>query len=237
MTAHDDTTHDDTTHDALRASLPELALDILDGRQRATVMSHVENCEECAGELRALSATADALVLVPVAVDPPLGFESRVIERIRRSDPALAHGRFRTLRLAAAAAAIIVAFGVGWTVEHVTSAPSHASATGPLIERSLTASGKTVGSIYVDTGQPSWMFVSLNVPGAPSRIRCEVITSSGRHDVIGTFSLVAGHGAWAKTLPMAWSSVRTVDITTTSGVRIATLGASTWPNSSTTRTK
>ncbi len=231
------TTDDDTIHDAMRASLPELALDILDGRQRATVMSHVDSCEECADELRALSATADALVLVPIAVDPPLGFESRVIERIRRSDPPVAFGRLRTLRLAAAAAAILVAFGVGWTLERVTSTPSHATTSGPFVERSLTASGKTVGSVYVDTGQPSWMFVSLNAPGAPSRIRCEVITSSGRRDVIGSFSLVAGHGAWAKALPMPWSSVRTVEITTTSGVRIATLGASTWPSSPTTMTK
>jgi hypothetical protein len=230
-------TIDNATHDALRASLAELALDILDGRQRAAVISHVEGCEECAGELRSLSATADALVLIPVAVDPPLGFESRVIERIRRNAPSFARRQYRGVRFAAAAAVIAAAFGVGWTIEHATSATSHANAVGPFIERSLVAGGKTVGSVYVDTGRPSWMFVSLNAPGAPSRIRCEVVTSNGHHDVIGTFSLVAGHGAWGKALPMSWSAVRTVEITTTSGARVATLGASSWPSTSSSVTR
>lgn len=221
------TTGEQLSHDALRESLAECALGILDGRQRAAVMAHVETCEECEFELRALSSTAEALVTVPVAQDPPLGFESRVIERIRRSDTPVVRLRFQPLHLVAAAAVIVAAFGIGWVVDRATSpSPKKVAISRHVIERSLVSSGQTVGAVYVDTGRPSWMFVSIDAPGAPSRIRCEVVTKSGRHDLVGTFSLNSGHGAWGKALSVPWSTVRNVVISTTSGVRIAALGPS-----------
>ncbi|MFI5034802.1 MAG: zf-HC2 domain-containing protein [Acidimicrobiales bacterium] len=223
------TTRDDGAHEAVRGALAEYALGVLDGRDRAAVMGHVEGCEECADEVRSLTTTADALVHVPVAADPPLGFESRVMERIRRSGGP--HARTRTTLVSlAAAASVIGAFGVGWALQSATAPTTQAHLAGPVVERSLVAAGHPVGVVYVDTGRPSWMFVSLDVTGAPSRIRCDVITTSGRHDLVGTFNLVAGHGAWGTTLAVPWSSVRTVEITSMSGARVATLGAPSWPS-------
>ncbi|HVB70580.1 MAG TPA: hypothetical protein VND83_03635 [Acidimicrobiales bacterium] len=220
------TSNDQFSHDVLRESLAECALGVLDGRQRAAVMAHVETCEECESELRALSATSEALVTVPVAQDPPLGFESRVMDRIRYSDAPVALRRWRPLQLAAAAAVLVAAIGVGWTLDHATSTPVTKNALrSNIVERSLVSNGRTIGAVYVDTARPSWMFVSIDAPGAPSRIRCEVITNSGRHDLVGTFWLSGGYGAWGKTLDVPWSAVRTVEISTTSGVRIATLQA------------
>ncbi len=220
------TSSDQFSHDALRESLAECALEVLDGRQRAAVMAHVETCEECDAELRALSSTSEALVTVPVAQDPPLGFESRVMDRIRRSDAPVALRRWRPLHLAAAATVFVAAVGVGWALDHATSSSNPTVAIrSHVIERKLVSSGHTVGAIYVDTSRPDWMFVSIDAPGAPSRVRCEVVTNSGRHDLVGTFWLSAGYGAWGKSLDVPWSSVRTVEISTTSGVRIATLEA------------
>jgi|SRR5579872_4424661 len=220
------TSDDQFSHDALRASLAECALGILDGRERAVVMAHVETCEECEGDLLALSATSEALLTVPVAQDPPLGFESRVMDRIRASDTSVTRLGWRPLQLVAAAAVLMAAFGVGWALDHATSAPGTTNAVrSDIVERNLVSNGRTIGAVYVDTARPSWMFVSIDAPGAPSRIRCEVVTTSGRHDLVGTFWLSGGYGAWGKRLDVPWSSVRTVEISTTSGVRIATLQA------------
>src|SRR5579863_10368030 len=100
------TSDDQFSHDALRASLAECALGVLDGRERAAVMAHVETCEECEANLLALSATYEALLTVPVAQDPSLGFESRVMERIRAADTSVTRLRWRPIQLAAAAAVL-----------------------------------------------------------------------------------------------------------------------------------
>ncbi len=223
------TTSGSSTHDEVREHLAEYALGVLDGRERAAVLAHVEACADCAEESRSLAAAADTLVMVPVAVDPPLGFESRVVERIRSSAARSGRSRWGVPRLAAAAAIVAVAFAVGWGVEHATSTPGGGPAHS-VIERQLVASGRSVGLVYVDTGRPTWMFVSLDVPGAPAKVVCEVVTRSGLRERVGTFTLADGHGAWGATLAVPWSQVRAVDITSTSGVRLAALGSSTWSN-------
>ena len=58
MTDHDDV----VAHDRMRAELPELAADVLDGRARAELLDHVDNCPNCALELEELTAAADGLV-------------------------------------------------------------------------------------------------------------------------------------------------------------------------------
>ncbi|MDE3064258.1 MAG: zf-HC2 domain-containing protein [Acidobacteriota bacterium] len=218
------------THDAIRDALPECALGILDGRERAMVMGHVESCESCAEELLTLTTTADSLVHLPVAVDPPLGFESRVMERITRSSAPVIERRRRILQWAAALALVAGAIGAGWAVGRtVAGGPPAKSADAPVIERSLVAGQRTVGSVWVDTGPTSWMFVSLDLPGATATVRCEIVTTSGHRDLVGTYALETGHAAWGTALSVPWSSVKTVEITSASGARLATLAATSWP--------
>ncbi len=227
------TVNDRSAHDDAREQLAEYVLGVLDGRERAVVLAHLEGCTDCAEEARSLAEAADALVLVPVAVDPPLGFESRVVDRIRSSASPARRREWGLARLAAAAAIVAVAFGVGWGVEHATSS-SGGGPTRSVIERQLVASGHPVGLVYVDTGRPTWMFVSLDVPGAPAKVICEVTTRAGRHERVGTFTLAHGSGAWGATLSVPWNQVRAVDITSTSGVHLAALGGTTWTNSTST---
>jgi hypothetical protein len=217
------------SHDEYKADLAEHSLGILDGRARAELLAHVEGCEECAAEMAELTATVDALLHVPAGAEPPVGFESRVIERIRASRPAvIGRRRASPVLLSAAAAVVALAFGVGWMLDHVTTTSSPVQAVGKMEQRSLQAAGHDVGLVYAYTGQPSWMFVTVDAPKAPSLVRCVVVTKSGQRDFVGTFALVGGKGDWGTALPVPLSSVRGIVLTTTNGTVVARLADTQW---------
>ena len=72
--------------DAYADDLAELALGVLTGRARAQALSHVESCPRCAEELEQLSRVADTVVQVAPEVEPPVGFEVRLFERMGVAD-------------------------------------------------------------------------------------------------------------------------------------------------------
>lgn len=219
------------SHDDYRNDLPEFALGILDGRQRAALLAHLDTCPECAQTVPELTDASDALLHVPSGAEPPLGFESRIIDRIRSSQPT--PGRW-TLRswpsLAAAAALVLVSFGLGWAVDRGVS---HAPAANPVAlrnmdQRNLELNGHNVGSVVAYRGSPPWMFVTLNAPGTLSSVRCTVVATSGARTFIGSFALKNGEGSWGTSLPVSFASVRNVQLTSTSGAVVANLAAATW---------
>src|ERR1700743_96923 len=63
-------------------TLPELALGIADGEQRAAAVEHLAGCPDCRHELEELSAIADALLALVPEREPPPGFEDRVLQRL-----------------------------------------------------------------------------------------------------------------------------------------------------------
>jgi hypothetical protein len=219
------------SHENYQADIPEYVLGVLDGRARAELLAHLEGCEECSDEVQSLAVTADALLYVPVGAEPPIGFESRVLQRIAAKDST---PRRRTGWLLAAAVAILIASsGIGWAVSHA-SAPSQPSqsAAGPFEQHYLSADGNHVGLVYAYAGSPAWMFVDVDAPNAPSSVRCVVITKSGTQDLIGNFALTNGKGAWGAALPVSFSSVRNVELTSPSGTVIAAFSPSSWSSSS-----
>jgi hypothetical protein len=222
-------TMDIHSHDDFQDELVEFALGILDGRARAALVDHVESCPECAERLQELSATADLLMYIPVGVEPPLGFESGIIERIRQSQPLPSRWRPRGWQLLAAAAVVVVSFGLGWTVDHAVSKPTTpVQAAGSMKQHVLEASGHDVGTVYAYSGSPAWMFVTVDVKGAPSTVRCTIITTSGTHRFIGTFALASGRGSWGANLPVSFKSVRNVVLSSDSGAVVAQFDNSTW---------
>jgi hypothetical protein len=224
-------TMDIHSHDDFQEELVEFALGILDGRARAALVSHVENCPDCTERLQELSATADLLMYVPVGVEPPLGFESGIIDRIRESQSQPLPSRWRPRgwqMLAAAAAVVVVSFGLGWTVDHSTKPTSPVQAVGAMKQHVLAANGHDVGTVYAYSGSPAWMFVTVDVHGAPSKVWCTVITTSGTHKFIGTFALASGRGSWGASLPVSFKVVRNVVLTSSSGAVVAQFNNSSW---------
>ncbi|HEX6451536.1 MAG TPA: hypothetical protein VF060_18990 [Trebonia sp.] len=75
----------------------ELALGVLTGRERADALAHLERCDECRETVRQLAITGEELVGLLPAVEPPPGFETRVLTRIGVAPGTPSPGRARRL--------------------------------------------------------------------------------------------------------------------------------------------
>jgi hypothetical protein len=60
----------------------ELALGVLTGRERAVAVAHLDTCEACREDVRQLMATGEQLLELLPSAEPPVGFETRVLERL-----------------------------------------------------------------------------------------------------------------------------------------------------------
>jgi len=168
----------------------ELALGVLTGRERAQALAHLDRCEACRENVRQLAVTGEELVGLLPAIEPPAGFETRVMERLgvgtptpdpaRQLSPARRFGLKladwigggwtgrggvsyprRMLSAAAVTAAVIVAGLGGWGLHAATSSP----AASPLSSAAfLTASHQTAGKIYFYDAGHRWLYMSVDIP-------------------------------------------------------------------------
>ncbi|MGH9294327.1 MAG: hypothetical protein ACRD0B_03260, partial [Acidimicrobiales bacterium] len=110
------------------ALAPELALGTLGGAERAAALAHLEDCPCCRELVDGLAKTADALLVAARELDPPLGFEVRLLDRLRAVTPGTPPGavaeppappppperrRRRAFQVAAIAATAVIAAGAG----------------------------------------------------------------------------------------------------------------------------
>jgi anti-sigma-K factor RskA len=171
----------------------ELALGVLTGRERARALAHLDWCEACRENVRQFAVTGEELVGLLPAIEPPAGFETRVMERLGLANPAPAPapvrplsparrfgrkltsglaggwtgragaGRPRRLVAAAAAAAVIVAGAAGWGLRAATSSPPASALSSATL---LTATHQSAGQIYLYDSGSRWLYMSVNIgPG------------------------------------------------------------------------
>jgi hypothetical protein len=185
-----------------RALLPELAAGIAAGDERARALRHLGGCAECRGELAALATTADELLMLVPAVEPPAGFESAVLNRIvrpRRQWPR------RVLRLAVTAAlAVAIGVGLGGAVTMRATADDRRTAAacretldgGTLAGHRLTSpEGQTAGKVFTYQGTPPYLFVMVRF-GVAESYEVRLRTRDGSQRVLGTISVAWGIGSW-----------------------------------------
>lgn len=67
--------------DTCREVAAELALGISVGNERAAALEHLTGCPACRRELHGLTAALDALMSIVPSVEPPAGFEDRVLAK------------------------------------------------------------------------------------------------------------------------------------------------------------
>ena len=169
----------------------ELALGVLTGRERARALAHLDRCEACRENVRQLTVTGEELVGLLPAIEPPAGFETRVMERLGLGTPAPAPVPVRPLSpvrrfgrkladwtgggtgrsgvrqprriLAAAAMAVaVIAAGLGgWGLHATTSSPTASALSSATL---LTASHQTAGKIYFYDAGSRWLYMSVNIP-------------------------------------------------------------------------
>lgn len=209
--------------DAFRDDLAELALGILSGRDRLAVLEHAASCDRCSVELERLSLVADALLVLAPEVEPPVGFELRLAERLRA--PARPrHGLTRRRAGMLAAAAVLLAvlgFGVGSYVGPPGMNVRSPSAEANLTSATLSAHGHVMGEVMVSAGTPTWMFMTVDAGTWSSTVSCEVTLTGGRVVTIGVFRLSDGYGAWGAPLPAAAHDVRSARLVSPGGTVLA----------------
>jgi hypothetical protein len=203
--------------------LAELALGTSEGRRRSEVLDHVASCPSCRVELQELSSVAEAVQQLTPSVQPPLGFEMRLAERLQggvvvRPQPSR---RFGARVLALAAAVVLFAFGVGALVATVVKgSDQHAAASG-LVSANFTAGGKVVGDVLISNGDPGWMLVSTEGTAWKGPVTCEVTLADGTVKTIGTFTMSGDYGVWATPLDPAAGRVRTARLIDGKGTVLA----------------
>jgi anti-sigma factor RsiW len=207
--------------------LAELALGVSTGRERARALLHLESCPRCAEELEQLSRAADAVVAVAPEAEPPLGFETRLFERMG-IEAARATRRRRPrfwipATVAAGVAALAVGLGLGLSSSPTPTTSAHAAHHRGAIETAaLVENGVNVGHVDVFGGARPWMQMTLDDSTARGVVHCMVVTTNGRVHEVGSFVSTDGYGAWAAPLHVKPATVRSAQVMSPSGTVIAT---------------
>lgn len=208
---------------SVRALAPELALGIASGEDRASALRHLAGCAECRRDVESLALVADELLLLAPEVDPPVGFESRMAERLSGAATP-ARGR-RWAVLAGAAALIAVIAGAG--VYLVTAPDRHladyyrrqlASAHGRyFVTSALYGPGARVqGEAFGYEGDPSWLLLTADRGLARGTYRVHLVTVTGGKVAVGRMRVDSG-GSWGRAIPFDLSNVRSVTLTSPNG--------------------
>jgi hypothetical protein len=229
--------------DRYSENLAELALGILTGRARVATLAHVDSCAHCAEELEQLSRTADAMVSVAPELEPTVGFEVRLFNRMGLIDDPVpvaispAQGlrgprRWVTstprwaLASAAAVVALLVGLSIGWSVGS-PSGPAHPTNTEPAVATAaLKEDGNVVGTVATYDSATPWMIVTMHDSSAHGALTCEVVTANGVTHKIGTFSATYGYAAWDAPLKVTPQDVRKAEVVSSNGTVIATASLS-----------
>ncbi len=90
--------------------LPEVALGIVGGTERADVLAHLDGCSSCRETTAGFAATVDALPVLLGEAEPPSGFEARTLERLRAERDRVPRRTIvqRVLAVAALVAAVMI---------------------------------------------------------------------------------------------------------------------------------
>jgi hypothetical protein len=193
---------------------PELAVGNLCGQERAAAIAHLAGCTPCQQEVNALITVTDRLLLLGPRVEPPAGFEERVLAALpsRRAQPRRhPRPRRRWAPLLAAAAVVLTLVGGGWLIDlRVAGEPALAGA------EMRTATGEIVGEVFLHRDEPGTLFMTL--PGWAEQVErygpssatyaLRIETSDG--DVTTRRVTLDDQASWATTLDVDPDSVTTV---------------------------
>jgi anti-sigma-K factor RskA len=194
----------------------ELALGVLTGRERAAALEHLDRCEACRTKVRQLTMTGEELLGLLPALEPPPGFETRVLDRLGIAATVPATGTRRGLArwagwvgntsparrtLAAAAVVVTVLVSVlgGWGLRAVAAHPASSSLSSASL---LSASHQAVGKVFLYDGNPRWVYMSVYMETAKGAVSCQLVGTNGHITTLGTFSLDDGYGAWGSADPV-----------------------------------
>jgi Putative zinc-finger len=200
----------DARCDETRDLLPELALGIADGADRARILAHVAECADCRRELERQAAIADGLLLLAPEHEPPPGFELAVLREIEPSQPVRRRRAFlpRLAFVGAVAAAVAITAGamlVGFRddrrlAEHYRATLAQAEGTYFGAVPLTDPAGRPGGVLFAYRGAPSWILVTVEPEHRAAVVRAELVARDGRRIPIPGFALASG--VWGGSAPL-----------------------------------
>ena len=207
----------------------ELALGVLTGRERAQALAHLDHCASCREEVGQLTATGEGLLGLLPSVEPPAGFETRVMDRLgltapapspasragwttriprlgrkpaRETGPGPARPPGRTRRalaLAAVTLAVVAAGLGGWGLRPGAPAPAGTPLSSATL---LSASHQAAGKVFLYQGSSRWLYMSVDIPARNGTVICEVESGNGHITTVGSFQVTDGRGYWGSPVPV-----------------------------------
>lgn len=213
----------------VEASVAELAVGSLAGEERAAVVAHLAGCASCHRLAEDLIHVVDELSLITPGVDPPAGFESRVLAAIARDSETPFRGARRVrppLRWLAAIAAAGAIFAGGSVAGVTLGSHRERPAAVPAAARSLRAAalvgpgGATWGRAYVQGGRDGWVFVAMrwDLPDGQYSVQ---LAGPGIPTVqLDGLALVNGRASLGRSLDGDLDAVRTVRVVDARGREI-----------------
>lgn len=200
--------------------LVEYALGILGGRERAQVVEHLATCPTCTHTLDGLMQTIDSVALATPDLEPPVGFESKVIGQLVTA-PRRKPSKW-TAMIALAASLVVVA------VMSVALRGGGTSSQSAIVRMPLLDGRSNVGTVYAQLGSSRWMVLVSSQHTSVSRVQCIAITDTNRSIDLGTFAYGSGTTSWPATLPVAARHIRSIQLRSANGVVVASTGSSSW---------
>jgi hypothetical protein len=131
------------------------------------------------------------------------------------------------LALAAVAASVMLVGGTVAVTETFTrtgTTPAIAQAPHGKIVRTgtfSTADSRVLGQIVAYRGQPSWVFMNVEVPNYDGPITCELQVEDGSIVAFGTFDLHQGIGQFSKIIRVDVPKLRGARLVTSTGATVA----------------
>ncbi|MGH2827581.1 MAG: anti-sigma factor family protein [Actinomycetota bacterium] len=186
----------------VRDLIPELAAAVASGDERAEALAHLARCPACRGELEETAAVVDDLLLLGPSKEPPPGFETSVLGRIRSPRRPERRGR-HVLRVAAVlvVAAVLGSGATMWATARERQLASGyertlAVANGEYFTaRELTiGSQQEVGHLFAYEGAPSWIFMTVTDKAPRGSYEMELVSRNGDSRTLGECLLAVDGG-------------------------------------------
>jgi putative zinc finger protein len=190
---------------------PEVALGTIDGEERAEALRHLATCGECRRLVDQLTTVADELLMLAPVQEPPVGFESRVIDALgfQRRAPRRRLG-WRLLAwlgppVAAAAVTAVALVGVyhddHLTAERYRTTLEQANGKYFQAEPLRDGTGAQAGVAFGYQGSPSWMLVTVDRGHRDQVSSAELVTRDQRTIRLPQFELEPD-GSWGGAIPV-----------------------------------
>jgi hypothetical protein len=132
-------------------------------------------------------------------------------------------GRLRRSLAAVAVGLAVVLAGVGGWRIGVGSSPAASTAAGPVTTANLLSTAhQSVGTIFLYSGTPRWLFMSVDMESGDGSVTCQLVDANGKVHTLGTFHLVNGYGQWGSPDPGNVGDVHGARLVSATGAVLAT---------------